>query len=137
MVRSSQRSINGNSRPCHRQPLGPLSTCVIERPRSSEHSTTGSPRRAAACKVSCTCAVSRGSECSAMRKISPETAAYNRLAAMPRPPNFKQDKKRREEAQKKRNQEKQQERAQRRGIPVDPPKDTPCLLYTSPSPRDS
>ena len=44
---------------------------------------------------------------------------------MPRPPNFKQDKKRREEAQKKRNQEKQQERAQRRGIPVDPPKDTP------------
>jgi hypothetical protein len=60
-----------------------------------------------------------------MRKISPETAAYNRLAGMPRPPNFKQDKKRREEAQKKRNQEKQQERAQRRGIPVDPPKDTP------------
>jgi hypothetical protein len=37
-----------------------------------------------------------------------------------RPPNFKQDKKRREEAQKKRNQEKQQERASRRGVPLDP-----------------
>jgi hypothetical protein len=73
--------------------------------------------------------------------MSPGTASYIRLAAalahqvtcvglistpqtghahLARPPNFKQDKKRREEAQKKRNQEKQQERASRRGVPLDP-----------------
>jgi hypothetical protein len=35
---------------------------------------------------------------------------------MPRPPNFKQEKKRREEAQKKRNEQKQQEKATRKGV---------------------
>ena len=33
---------------------------------------------------------------------------------MPKPPNFKQEKRRREDAQKKRNQEKQQKKAERK-----------------------
>jgi hypothetical protein len=33
---------------------------------------------------------------------------------VPKPPNFKQEKRRREEAQKKRNQEKQQKKAERK-----------------------
>ncbi|MFL6576486.1 MAG: hypothetical protein ACJ8MR_07705 [Povalibacter sp.] len=42
-------------------------------------------------------------------------------SALPRPPNFKQEKKRREEAQKKRNEQKQAEKAQRKeGDTVDP-----------------
>ena len=39
---------------------------------------------------------------------------------MVRPPNFKQDKRRREEAQKKRNQEKQQQKAARKEGEGDP-----------------
>ena len=43
---------------------------------------------------------------------------------MPRPPNFKQAKRRREDAQKKRNQDKQQERTGRKDDP-DPQKQGP------------
>jgi hypothetical protein len=44
---------------------------------------------------------------------------------MPRPPNFKQEKKRREEAQKKRNEQKQQDKATRKGVAEPEPIKTP------------
>jgi hypothetical protein len=42
---------------------------------------------------------------------------------MPRPPNYKQDKKRREEAQKRRNQEEESRKAERKNkpLPGEPP----------------
>lgn len=40
---------------------------------------------------------------------------------MPRPPNYKQDKKRREEAQKRRNEQEQQRKAERKNRNVDLP----------------
>jgi hypothetical protein len=42
---------------------------------------------------------------------------------VPRPPNFKQEKRRREDAQKKRNQEKQQQKATRKDGEREPQKD--------------
>jgi hypothetical protein len=46
-----------------------------------------------------------------------------RREAVPRPPNFKQAKRQREEAQKKRNQEKEQQKAARKESERDPAKD--------------
>jgi hypothetical protein len=48
-----------------------------------------------------------------------------------RPPNFRQDKKRREEAQKKRNEAKQQERASRKRGELDP--QTTTVIPDTPS----
>ena len=48
--------------------------------------------------------------------LLPSTGSNN----LPRPPNYKQDKKRREEEQKKRNEAKQREIAERRKPPADP-----------------
>jgi hypothetical protein len=49
--------------------------------------------------------------------LTPPATGSNQL---PRPPNYKQEKKRREEEQKKRNEAKQREIAERRKPPADP-----------------
>ena len=40
---------------------------------------------------------------------------------MVKAPNYKQDKKRREEAQKRKNAQEQERKAARKGVPTDPP----------------
>src|SRR5258706_14729524 len=60
MVLSLQVSSQGNRWPCQIHPATPTSTVVVERSRSSEHSTVGAPEPAAACNVSCTFRVNSG-----------------------------------------------------------------------------
>src|SRR5687768_11639155 len=60
MVLSLQGSRYGNRRPSHDHSAAPISTCVVERSRSSEQTAVATPLRAAASNASCTFAVSSG-----------------------------------------------------------------------------